>query len=432
MTITDLLKKILKNIGILVTGTGISMALTFVTVALNARALGAEGLGIITLMQAYVALVIGLFSFGTQQPTIRLGASAIRENNSVQLGVIFTIGIIFDTIGAVLGGFVCLIFLPVFVGSSQILEAYTFGILAFCLTAFLSGGGTMNGIFRLYGRFHYISIVQILLAMLNLMGSVALWLAEAPLVHYLIMYAIAQAIAYIVHLALGFVTIRKHGASVSLIGQRLWGSEIFRSFLDYSWTTWATSTINTVRSRADTLLLAFSAGPAAVGIYGVARQLTTVLNRMTQAVSSAVFSEVSFLAAEKDARMAHNLLIKLTLGGVFAGASMVVSAVAFGRLLLGKGFGPQFSEGYGALVLLVVAASLMLSAATFGGFVQAFISARKLLEIYVLSIVPFVAACALFIEPLGMIGAALTQVAFACAVWILSWTALRGRLRPEG
>jgi len=71
--------------------------------------------------------------------------------------------------------------------------------------------------------------------------------------------------------------------------------------------------------------------------------------------------------------------------GLTIGVGGLVVVVFAGGMLLEFGFGKQFSEAHRALVAMMFAVSLALSSASFGGFVQAFCSPKKLLHVYIKS-----------------------------------------------
>ena len=94
--LASIFRRIKVNVGILLGGSGIVMLLNFATAALNARALGPHGLGVIALFQASALLIIGLFSLGSQQPIIRLGKQAIEDDELERLSAIVSLALLVD------------------------------------------------------------------------------------------------------------------------------------------------------------------------------------------------------------------------------------------------------------------------------------------------------------------------------------------------
>lgn len=79
--------------------------------------------------------------------------------------------------------------------------------------------------------------------------------------------------------------------------------------------------------------------------------------------------------AKRVAALVKGLGLTIGVGG------LVVMVLAGG--LLEFGFGKQFSEAHHVLVAMMFAVSLALSSASFGGFVQAFCSPKKLFHVYI-------------------------------------------------
>jgi O-antigen/teichoic acid export membrane protein len=165
-----------------------------------------------------------------------------------------------------------------------------------------------------------------------------------------------------------------------------------------------------------------------VGVYTVVRQVAGAFNKLAMAASSAIFPEVAALASKRAAAVARRLLNRLALLGLLLGLAGLAGMVVLGRPVLRIAFGPDFMAGYAALLLLGAAGAITLSGASFGGFVQAFASPVRLLQVYLGAFSVYVVAAPLLIYNLGLNGAPLAQLAFAMALWTGCWWALRNVL----
>lgn len=424
-----LIRTIRRNLLTLLGGTSAAGAITLMTVALNARALGAEGLGVITFIQAYTGIVIGITNAGTQQPVTKIGIQAILENDKEKLENIVRIGILMDLICAFLAGIISVSIIYIFISTDKNIGEFSEYFYLYAATAFFSGTNSMLGVFRIFDRFKYISILQISESFLIFVASAVLFLMESPIEHYIVIFAIIQIISKLLYFLVGLQTLSKNKIRWAHRKFRIRSNAALSEFLEYIWTTWGTSTANTIKMRADILLIGFFHGTAAVGVYGVIRQIMSVVNKPVQAAGSAAFPEIARLAASRDVDLARNLLGRVALLGLAPGIALVAVALAFGKPLLEVGLGPEFAVGHIPLVLLLLGGAVMLSAATFGGFVQAFISPRHLLGIYAAAAAVLGLTLFLAVPDFALVGGAIAQVAFAATVWLLSWWLLQKHLR---
>lgn len=411
------IKRVRANLAVLLGSAGVATFLGFCTVAINARSIGAEGVGVIALFQSSAALLVGLFSFGTQQPLIKLGRQAIEEGRKSDVGSILLLGFVIDTLAAIAAGVVALIvvsFGAKYVGISQ---EYIELAKLYTVVIFLSGVASTNGVFRLLYRFHFVGAFQVFVSLLLFFSSCALFYFSSPLYWYVYAYAFVYSFGSILQVLAAFWLIKKSGFSffgnLGVLGRPGFLSDFF----SYIWTTNATGTINTLRANLDVLLLGFFFDSATSGIYSVVRQLAGVMNKITSAISIVVFPEVSLLAAKRDFAASFRLLKSLAVGGLFLGGLAVMIAAIFGEHVLAIGFGLQFRSGGAALNFLVFSSAIMMSAAAFGGFVQVYISPRALLNVYVFAFVAYVLVLFPAAYFAGLDGVAAGQLAFSLVVW---------------
>lgn len=428
--LATVLRRVRANLGMLLGATGLSMLLGFATVAINARAIGADGVGILALFQASASLVTGLFSFGSQQPMIRLGRQAIEEGRKQEVGLIASVAVVLDILAALIAGSVALVVIVYFSALVGLPNIYTEEARFYTITIFLSGASASNGIFRLLNRFHFIGLAQVMIAISIFAITVLFFVLSAPVSWYLIAYAIIFALGAQGQVAVALLLLRSYGAPVNFRLSEIRRAGIFRRFFSYAWTSNGTSTIDTLRSNLDQLMLGVFFGPSTTGIYSVVRQLTGVINKLSGVISTVIFPEVSVLAARKDYEAANILLKKLACGGFILGMLGVMVSIFFGKDILVLSFGAEFEKGFVALVIMMFAATVMVSAASFGGFVQAFISPETLFKIYFLALLLFCMVSLPATYFAGIDGAAIGQFVFVITLWFGCWSQLRKTFHP--
>lgn len=428
----SILRRARVNMGILLGGSGIAMLLNFGGAALNARALGPEGIGVIALFQASALLMAGLFSFGTQQPMIRLGKQALQDGNFRYLGAIASVAIVLDYASSFVAGVVSL-FIVIVLADAIGLNPGMMGIAQlYTIVVFLSGVSASNGIFRLFNRFHYLVIAQTGNAVAFLGLSALFFFTKASLPYYLISFAVIYVVTAQLQVLLAIRMMKRNGVQLTFGADIVRSSGLGREFFSYAWTTNLTGVINSVRMNGEALLLGAMFGTATVGIYNVVRQVAGVFNKLASAASTAIFPEVAELASKRDFTSAKRLLYRVAALGLSLGLAGAFGFLVFGEQVLELAFGTEFTAGYLALVLMGLSGAVTLSSATFGGFVQAFSSPVRLLQLYLVAFGVYALAAPSLIYVFGLIGAPLAQIAFSLALWLGCWTILRTVLaRPS-
>ena len=177
-------RRLARNSAYLAGGAVASALFLMLAAVLNARSLPAHDFGLLVLFQSATMLLATLMSFATQQPVIKLGASALADGDLVRLGRIIGMGLLFDVVAAIAAtaaGFAILAVAHGWIGlrSNQLeLAALFAGSLLF--TGYL----TSNGIFRLLDRFGLLSLIQALCAAAVLAATAFLYITHAPFEAY--------------------------------------------------------------------------------------------------------------------------------------------------------------------------------------------------------------------------------------------------------
>lgn len=423
-------RRIAGNLGIVLGGSGAVMALNFATSALNARALGPDGLGVIALFQATALIVTGFASLGLQQPVIRLGRQALEDGRPERVGDVVSLAFWTDTATACLAGVLSLVALAWFYVALDLPAAYRGLAQFYALVVFFSGTSAANGVFRLFNGFRYLSLTQVAAAALLLGASAVFFAVEAPLAWYLVANAVIVAVTAVAQLLLAARLLRVNGIPLAVRPAAWRAAGIARELGGYAWTTGAASVLATLRTHGESVLLGFLFGPAPVGVYSIVRQLAGTLNKVSSAASTAVFPEIASLASRGEVPAARALAGRVFRWSLVVGLVTVVVAAVAGPAVLGLGFGPGFRSGAMALTLLALAATLVFASAPYSMFIQAVISPRRLLLAHAGAFATYVVVAPGLVIGWGMDGAAAGQLVFAAALLAACWWLHRPASRP--
>lgn len=407
-----MLRRISKSIGLLIASTSLALLLGFLTVAINSRVLGAEGVGIIALYQASAAMALGIFSIGSQQPMIRLSREALERGEVEKVGVIAGLAMELDAISTASAGVLAIIgivFLSEYIG---IAADQKDAALIYTLVIFSSATATPTAIFRLFDSFHLIAKLDVAQAATILAVTATLSLISARISTYLTCYALTYTLINISKISLAVMLLNRRSIHLHFGFAVARQNNIWNEYAHYAWTTFGTSTLNTVRQQADVVLLGILATPSMTGIYAVIKQLVGICNKVSNAYFTVVFPELVTLHA-KDDTPTTRFLIKRALTIILILSPLVLGAsLLLGEPVLAYGFGSQFSEGGPAMTLLLAAALLAVVSGTFSMLVQIWMSPVRLLKIFVISSIGYCIVAPPSIYTLGISGAAIGQLLF--------------------
>ena len=124
-----------------------------------------------------------------------------------------------------------------------------------------------------------------------------------------------------------------------------------KKLVNYGYKAHLSNILAFVNYRADMLLLSFFIGPAAVGIYTVAVNITEQLWLLSSAISTVLLPRLSQLSTDEDKRNLLTPLIARWVLWLTLIASLVL--VALGSYIIQLIFGSDFKEAYSAMVLLI-------------------------------------------------------------------------------
>jgi O-antigen/teichoic acid export membrane protein len=417
-------RRLARNSAYLAGGTVASALFMMLAVVLSARALSAREFGLLVLFQSATMMLASLMSFATQQPVIKLGASAQADGDKARLGRIIGLGLLFDALAAILATVAAFAFLQFGRGWIGLADTQLGLVTLFAGSLLFTGYLTSNGIFRLFNRFGLLSMIQAGCAAGIFAVSAYLYASGAPFEYYCWAWAIFYALNGQIPLLAGLYLARKAGIPIALSTGKMQRSEI-STFLAYCWTTWGTATAEALRSNGDSLLVGAAVSVEAAGIYNVAKQLAGVLRKLNTVYASAAFPEISALSAHGEHDSAARVRRRMLWVGGAVGGIAVVTALLVGRLVLVVLFGPQFESAFLPLVILTAAAASQLISHTLSMYVQIYVGPERLFRIYLLAIAVFLIAVFPLTSAFSIAGTAIAQLLFSLGLIYFCHSALR-------
>ena len=419
----DLMRRAARNMGYLVSGSAAAAGLQFVTLILTARALGPAALGILALIEAHVRLVDGLVRLEPWQAVIKYGADNLENGRPEAFRALIKFGVLVDIGGAALAALAAAALAPL-VGHLSGWSAGTVQLAClYSLVMLLRLSATWTGVLRLFNHFGLIALQQTLTAALRLGLVVIAFLAGAGLEAFLAIGALATVFSHAVIIGAGWRLLRREGHGSFLAAPLRGVTRSHPKIWSFMWALNLSALIRRVTREADTLIVGGVLGPAAAGLFHVAKKIGDAVLVMATPIQQVIYPDIARLWARGAFAQFQKVVARLNwLTGL--GLTLLIPLAALNiDWILPLAVGEDFAEG-GHLVVAQLAATVT---ALYGianrAALQSMGRHAELLWIVMLSTAAFFAVFLLTITPFGAIGASLGHLSFNL-VWLAGTTVL--------
>ncbi|WP_161958745.1 lipopolysaccharide biosynthesis protein [Ferruginivarius sediminum] len=349
-----------RSAGVLLIGRSAQGVLSLVAVALAARALGAVDFGTLTLLHSFVLMVGEMVRFQSWQPVLRYGAPAMEAGDTPRLQRILRFGLMLDVISACIGAGIVLLAMAPMAGLLGIpVELHDAARWYGLSVVFFMLNSAANGALRLCDRFDLLSAQSAIAPLIRVIGSAALLFLGGGLVAFLAVWFVASMVGRLYLPLAAWHEMRRRGLSDgfwrSMRGS--WRPE--PGIWGFSLGTNLSTSLGTAQQHLGVLAVGWVLGPAAAGLFRVARQFANVLSKPTQKLLvPSIYPELARLTAKGKTGARRKMVVRTALlsGGISA---LVFAALAvFGETLIALVVGPEFTEAYTAMLWLAFAGML--------------------------------------------------------------------------
>jgi O-antigen/teichoic acid export membrane protein len=419
--------RILKNFGVILRGRGIAAVFSVAATGLMANALSAREFGLVILLHTYVVVIRGLLNFRTFEAVVRFGVPRVEERQTEELFSLLRSTQAVDVAAAVAACAVAALAAPFAAHYLHWESGMVAWAVVYSTVALSTANGTSNGILRIYDRFDALSVQYTVGPILRFLLVGTAWLFDAPMVVFLAAWGSAFAAGHIYMLVRGLIELKSQTGSGAWSGfRRADLGRRDREFWKFLGVVYWQTNIDILPKHVSTLLAGALLGPAAAGLFRLAREFSTVLTQPAVMLRDVLFPDLTRRFHADDDRF-HSLPFKAAWLAGGTGLAFVLLSLLIGPPVLGF-VGEEYRAASGLLSLLLMAAAFDLSAAPLRAAAYAMGRAGSILRIHVLSISCYVAAFFLFTSLAGLNGPGYAAiVASALALGLTGRLLLRQR-----
>jgi O-antigen/teichoic acid export membrane protein len=404
-----MLKRVMKNFGVVLRGRGIGAAFSVGATGLMANALTAAEFGMVILLHTYIMVIRGALNFNTFEAIVRFGVPLNDSNDEAGLRSLLRSTMLVDLMAAVLATALAVLAAPI---AGQFLhwdaEIVSWAAI-YSLIILTTANGTPNGILRIYDRFDALGVQFTVGPALRFAMVAVLWAIDAPKLYYVFAWGIAFGAGNIYMFLRGIFELHKH-MSNSLWSDFNWrqlrerGADFWKFIGVVYWQT----NIDLLPKHVSVLLAGSLLGPAAAGLFRLAREFSTVLTQPAVMLREVLFPDLtrSFHSADGNIR---SVSFKTALYAGSAGLLFVLISILFGDAILGI-IGEEYMAASGLLSLLLLAASFDLASAPLRAAAYAMGRAASILRIHILGIIIYIIMFFLLTPLTGLIGPGLAAI----------------------
>lgn len=412
-------RRVRRNSAIIVGERVIFGFLNLAAAALAVRAVGAEAFGVVILLQAYVRLISGLLKFQSWAAVTKFGAEAMADGDEPRFRRLIGFTLRLDILGSAATILLGMLALPYAAALLDWPEEAQALAPWFMLTAPFITHGTPTGVLRLLDRFIVLARQHALNAVLRFIGSLAIFLA--PMFGDFGDGGLGAGALIVVWGAASFISggymigsavraMRARGLTPRLGGSWRFLTRSFPQIWRFVIVMNANSFLATVTTHGTVLVVGAMLGPVAAGLFGLVRQFTDPLNRLSSLIGPVLFPEFAWLETRRDRRGIAALLWRTLLVSGAALALVCLALAGVGEQLLSLLFGDQAGPAYPLLIAAGAAAGFNAIGFAMAPVMLTIRKEKALLTTALLWTAVFGAALYGFILGFGLLGAGLAML----------------------
>ncbi|MFC1796560.1 lipopolysaccharide biosynthesis protein [Pseudomonadota bacterium] len=414
-----MLKRVLKNFGVVLRGRGIAAVFSVSAMGLMANALSATDFGLVVLLHTYIMVVRGALDFRTFDAIVRFGIPLNDSGDRAGLRSLLRSTMVIDLSSTLLATILAVAAVPL-AGHFLHWDSQMMSWAAvYSLVILSTANGTPNGILRIYDRFDALSVQFTVGPALRLTMVAAAWALDAPKPVFIIAWGSAFAAGHVYMFVRGLIELRAH-MNTGLWSDFSWsevrerGGEFWKFIGVVYWQT----NIDLLPKHVSVLLAGSLLGPASAGLFRLAREFSTVLTQPALMLREVLFPDLTRSFHAEDGHF-HSVPFKTALVAGSIGLLFVLVSVFFGGDILGI-VGEEYVAASTLLSLLLLAASFDLASASLRAAAYAMGRAGSILRIHIVGIITYIAMFFLLTPLTGLTGPGLAAILASLLALILT------------
>ena len=400
----------LVNTGHLLSGSAAGAVFGLAAAALTARALGPFDYGILALALTFVRATEKFITFQSWQPLIKYGAMLDPKAERDDLRALLKFGMMLDAAGALIAAAVAVLIVvigaPLLGWSDQVVKV----ALVCCAMLPFNLTGTPTAILRIFGRFRVAAYGPAFGTAVRALLCAAGLLAGFDLVTFAAIWTVTQITGSLVLMFKAFQVLREHGVTSVLAAPIAGVTARFDGIWGFAWSTNLSLGVRSSANQLDVLIVGALAGPAAAGLYHIAKRVGKAAEQATAQIQTVLYPDVARLWAAGDTRALRRAVTQVELVVLAFGITGTLLLWITAEPLLHLTAGPQFVAAAPLLIVQMFAMTVMMMGTAARSALLAMGRQRHALHAVMLGTAAFHASAFLLIPQLGAMGANIAHI----------------------
>jgi O-antigen/teichoic acid export membrane protein len=403
------LKRVLTNFTRVLRGRGIAGICSVVATGLMANALPVEQFGLVILLHTYIMVIKGFVNFRTFEAIVRFGIPMHDKGEEAKLKSLLRSTVVVDFSSTVVATLVALAAVPFATWMLHWDAQMSNWAMWYSLVLLTTPVNTSSGLLRLYDRFDVLGIQHTVGPLVRMVLVAIAWTVDAPMLVFVVVWGLGFCLGNLYMIVRGFAELS------GKLQTPLWQGFRWRELREQDSGFWRfvgvvywQTNVDLIPKHLSTLLAGNLLGPAAAGLFRLARETSSILTQPAVTLREVLFPDLTRAWNAQETSFSQ-LAFKTAL--IAGGGGLLCAAFAYvaGTPILAL-VGADYVPAKPLMVLLLVAASFDLASASLRAAAYAMGHASRLLHISLLGIVVYVGLFYLFTSYFGLIGPGLASI----------------------
>jgi O-antigen/teichoic acid export membrane protein len=401
--------RVLTNFTRVLRGRGIAGICSVLATGLMANALPVEQFGLVILLHTYIMVIKGFVNFRTFEAIVRFGIPMHDRGDEGKLKSLLRSTVVVDLSSTLVATLIALAAVPVATWALHWGAQIGHWAMWYSLALLTTPVNTGSGILRLYDRFDVLGMQHAIGPLVRVVLVAIAWSVDAPMVVFIVVWGMGFCLGNLFMILRGFAELRGKLQTPLWQGFR-WHDlrEQGSSFWKFIGVVYWQTNVDLIPKHLSTLLAGNLLGPAAAGLFRLARETSSILTQPAVTLREVLFPDLTRAWNARETSFSQ-LAFKTALIAGTAGLACAAFAYVAGTPVLAL-VGADYVPAKPLMVLLLIAASFDLASASLRAAAYAMGHAARLLRISLLGIAVYVVSFYLFTSYFDLIGPGLASI----------------------
>lgn len=424
---TPPIKRVLANAGHLLSGRVVNAVVGLAYIALTARSLGKETMGVLVIINAFAQFLGEVAHFESWQTVLTYGTDPLLNKERTKFQQVLRLSLMLDLISSIIGVGLGVLGAWLFWKALRWPEGMSgYGAL-YALSIGVMTSATGVGLLRLFDRFRFLAAEQAVSSFVRMIGCAICALTHAPIQYFLLAWAAGTFASFFYIAGIAVWDLKKRGLleGFSLLGPT---SQGLPGVWRFALSTNFSGTLEVGFTHVLTMAVGALLGPTQAAFWRIGKQVADGMAKPARLMVPALYPELAKMRASGGQQAMTKLAIQIALiGGAAAGVLLAVSLLA-GRWILETVMGQAYGAAAGVMNWQVAAAAIGVMTLPLEPMLVSMRAAGAALMVRLVVVICYFAALVPLIQRFGLPGAGAALVASALAMAIGMYLMARRRL----